>query len=335
MTTRWIDFTELKRQVRIRDVLERYGLLDALREKKPGKLVGPCPIHGGKNGTSFNVDIEKNAFHCFSQCGGGNVLDLVVKLESCSIRDAGEKLADWFGLTFDRPRRAATERSASPAASSTARRESARPARDDAKRASPNPPLDKPLRDLNPDHPYLVERGLTVPTIKTFGLGHCVRGLMRGRIAVPIHDEAGQLVAYAGRAVDSAGPDESRYRLPDGFKKSLVLFNLHRAQEHAEAGLVVVEGFFDCFKVHQAGFANVVALMGSQASDTQIDLLAAATDRLVLMFDGDDAGLHCTRDFWKRVRRRLFLKEVSLEPGQQPDMLDADAIRRLLGLPTS
>jgi len=98
VATRWIDFTALKRQVPIRDVLARYGLLDALREKKAGKLVGACPIHGGKNGTSFNVDTEKNVFHCFSECGGGNILDLVMKLEQCTIREAGEKLADWFGL---------------------------------------------------------------------------------------------------------------------------------------------------------------------------------------------------------------------------------------------
>ena len=102
MATRWIDFAELKHQVSIRDILERYGILEGLREKKPGKLVGACPIHGGKNGTSFNVDTAKNVFHCFSECGGGNVLDLVMKLEDCSIREAGEKLSDWFELHFDR-----------------------------------------------------------------------------------------------------------------------------------------------------------------------------------------------------------------------------------------
>lgn len=56
MATRWIDFAALKRHVLIRDVLERYGLLDTLRETKPGKLVGPCPVHKGTNSTSFHVD---------------------------------------------------------------------------------------------------------------------------------------------------------------------------------------------------------------------------------------------------------------------------------------
>ena len=79
MAGKWIDFTELKRLVPIRVVLDRYGFLAGLSEKKPGKLVGPCPIHGGKGKASFNVDTDKNIFNCFSKCGGGNVLDLVTR----------------------------------------------------------------------------------------------------------------------------------------------------------------------------------------------------------------------------------------------------------------
>ncbi len=266
MATRWIDFTALKREVSIRDVLSRYGLLEGLHERKAGKLVGACPIHGGKNGTSFNVDTEKNVFHCFSQCGGGNILDLVMKIEKCTIREAGEKLADWYGLRFERSRRTSAPEKTPPEEKKPAAAHTSEHV--DAPRA--NAPLERPLKDLNHDHPYLVTRGLTIPTIKTFGIGHCTRGLMRGRIAIPIHDERGDLVAYAGRAVDDELAEKNgKYRLPEGFKKSFVLFNLHRATEDADHGLVVVEGFFDCFKVHQAGVPNVVALMGSTLSDPQ------------------------------------------------------------------
>ena len=327
MATRWIDFAELKRQVSISDVLARYGILDGLREKKPGKLVGACPIHGGKNGTSFNVDTGKNVFHCFSQCGGGNILDLVMKLEDCSIREAGEKLSDWFELRFDRCGSIAkTAKRRRTSGNSAASHNSGR---DDA--SSVNPPLERPLKGLNQDHPYLVERGLTVPTIKDFGIGHCTRGLMRGRIAIPIHDDQCNLVAYAGRAVDSELADANgKYRLPDGFKKSFVLFNLHRAVEHSDRGLIVVEGFFDCFKVHQAGFSNVVALMGSTLTEPQEELLLGSTDRLTLMLDGDEAGRKCLREFYGRLRRRLYLREIHLEVGEQPDSLSEDRIRALL-----
>ena len=329
VATRWIDFTELKRQVSIRDVLARYGFMDGLHEKKPGKLVGPCPIHGGKNGTSFNVDADKNVFHCFSECGGGNVLDLVMKIEGCTIRDAGEKLSDWFGLSYERRKKggptpqSAKHTSPKPAAAvHTSERNSADGA---------NPPLERPLKDLNPDHPYLVQRGLTVPTIKLFGIGYCTRGLMRGRIAIPIHDEHGDLVAYAGRAVDGAlAAEKGKFRFPDGFKKSLVLFNLHRAMQSSDCHLIVVEGFFDCFKVTQAGFPYVVALMGSTLSEPQEQLLLAHSDRLTLFLDGDDAGTKCLREFYARLRRRTYLREVHLEPGEQPDSLTDDRIRQLL-----
>jgi DNA primase len=326
VATRWIDFSALKRQVSIKDVLARYGLLGGLQEKKPGRLVGPCPIHGGKNGTSFNVDLDKNVFHCFSDCGGGNVLDLVMRIDGCSIRDAGEKLADWFELKFERTKRPGNLRP--PSTTGTPAPETTRaPTREHA----PNPPLERPLRDLNPDHAYLRARGLTIPTVKAFEIGYCTRGLMRGRIAIPIHDESGTLLAYAGRAVDEDfAAKAGKYRLPEGFKKSFVLFNLHRAKEHGRDGLIVVEGFFDCLRLHQSGHDNVVALMGSTVSEAQERLLLAHSDRLALMFDGDDAGTKCLRECYARLRRRTYLREIHLEPGEQPDQLSEDRLRELL-----
>jgi DNA primase len=176
----------------------------------------------------------------------------------------------------------------------------------------------------------LWQRGLTVPTVKTFGIGFCSRGILRGRIAIPIH-ERGELVAYAGRAIDDElATKEGKYKLPTGFKKSHVLHNLNRATEHAHKGLIVVEGFFDAMKVHQAGFPNVVALIGSTVSEQQEKLLRESTDRLTLMFDGDDAGAKCLREFYAKLRRTMFLKEVHLEDGEQPDSLTEDRIRELL-----
>jgi DNA primase len=330
VATRWIDFSALKRQVSIKDVLARYGMLNGLQEKKPGRLVGPCPIHGGKNGTSFNVDLDKNVFHCFSQCGGGNVLDLVMKLERTdSIRTAGEKLADWFGLKFERTRRAVGAKTPPTDAAAPAPTPSPPVSTDNG--VPSNPPLERPLRDLNPDHPYLVARGLTIPTIREFGIGYCTRGLMRGRIAIPIHDEDGRLVAYAGRAVEQTLAEKAgKYRLPDGFKKSLVLFNLHRVIAQGSRVGIVVEGFVDVFKVHQAGFPNVLGLMGSTLSEAQQQLLLAHFDRLALMFDGDEAGTKCIREFYARLRRRTYLREINLEAGEQPDSLSDDRIRELL-----
>ncbi len=327
----WVDLRALKARVSIRDVLDRYGVLTELRETRPGKLSGPCPIHGGTGKTSFNVDVEKNAFNCFSCCGGGNVLDLVMKLEDCNVREAGVRICEWFNLDFSQ------ENDRSPAG----RRNSARVSeknvvRSDtsaAKRASSDPltnsPLARPLSNLKPEHEYIQGRGVAVATARQFGLGFCSRGLMRGRIAIPITDATDQLVAYAGRAVtEELAREKGKYRFPTNFHKSHVLYNLTRVKRTDT--LVVVEGFFDVLALYQSHVENVVALMGSTLSEQQAELLVNYANNLLLMFDGDDAGRECERECYRKLRTRLYLKSVHLNDGEQPDALSADRIRELL-----
>lgn len=333
MATRWIDFTELKRAVHgrggIREVLRRYGFLEHLTESGTGKLVGPCPIHGSSDRTSkaFHVDCHRDLWHCFSQCktdrgkAGGGVLELVMLIDNCTLRQAGEKLSGWFNLTFERETgNARWAETAVAVATHTSRSD-----------PGMNPPLERPLKNLNNDHPYLFERGLTAPTIGHFGVGHCTRGLMRGRIAIPIHDHQGVLIAYAGRAIsEEMARETGKYRLPANFAKSHVVWNLNRAKEHAGKGLIVVEGFFDAMKVHQAGFRNVVALMGCSLSAEQEELLVGYADRLAVMVDGDEAGKACKKDIWRRLIRQLYIRDIRLENDEQPDSLTADRIRALL-----
>jgi DNA primase len=114
-----------------------------------------------------------------------------------------------------------------------------------------NPPLKVALKSLDPNHAYLQERGFAPETIAAFGVGMCTgKGIMASRIAIPIHNEPGELVAYAGRWPGELPEGEGKYKLPMGFHKSLVVYNLHRAREHAkDAGLIVVEGFFDAMRL--------------------------------------------------------------------------------------
>lgn len=199
-----------------------------------------------------------------------------------------------------------------------------------------NRPLTFELRSLDPTHPYLAERGLTENTVRAFGLGFCSKGLLTGRIAIPIRDHLGQLVAYAGRAVDQVLADEDgKYKLPPDFKKSLVLYNLHRVADLARpCGLVVVEGFFSVFHLHQAGIPQVVALMGSSLSDEQEQLLLAAvggaSGRVSLMLDRDEAGRTATRELAQRLVTQTHVRIVPYEC-KQPDAIPPDELRRLFG----
>lgn len=125
-----------------------------------------------------------------------------------------------------------------------------------------NPPLTFTLRGVDAAHAYLAARAVDQRTAARFGVGfYGGPGIMSGRVVIPIHDEHGRLVAYAGRSVDGGQP---RYRFPAGFGKSQVLFNFHRAAARAEDKVIVVEGFLDYLRVSGTGFENVVALLGTE-----------------------------------------------------------------------
>ncbi len=152
-----------------------------------------------------------------------------------------------------------------------------------------------------------------------------------GRYVIPLHDEQGRLVGYAGRSLDDSEP---KYLFPSrdkGFYKSRLVFNLHRVLKRigADDPVIVVEGFFDCMKVEQAGFP-ALGLLGSSLSAEQEELIASHFNRVVLMFDGDDAGRSAAADALTRLSQRLFVRVVSLGDGVQPDQLDSEELRRIL-----
>ena len=200
----------------------------------------------------------------------------------------------------------------------------------------PNKPLKFRLDKLERNHPYLAERGLTPETIIDFGVGYCAKGMMAERIAIPIHNPDGGVVAYAGRFPGEPGEDTPKYKLPQGFRKSLELFNIDRAiKESAEKPLVIVEGFFGCMKLHQHGCRKAVALMGSSMSDAQEELVRKHTDRrsrVIIMLDEDEAGRTGREDIAVRLAKFAFVKiHIFEKPDTQPESLTADEVQQLFG----
>jgi DNA primase len=192
--------------------------------------------------------------------------------------------------------------------------------------AGGNEPLSFALSHIDSSHPYLAGRGIASETARHFGIGYNRgKGSTGGRVVIPIHDESGFLIAYAGRSVDETDP---KYRFPPRFRKSLVLFNLHRAAAHGES-VVVVEGFFDCFKVNQAGLPGVVALMGCSMSLRQEELLCEHFREVILLLDGDTPGRSAAAAIAQRLVRKVSTRLVEVPTGSQPDQLGADQIRCL------
>jgi DNA primase len=312
MSQDWVEFAAVKAAVSLEMVFRLYRV-DGLRSTRPGQLRGCCPMHRAGGDDAFHANLTKNAFQCFYCQAGGNVLDFVAAMEKCSIRQAAlwlqrrfdvRGVPDWNGAGIEK-------RKLVP------------------KKVEVNLPLRFRLQGVNPCHPYLGQRGITSATARYFGAGlFAGPGLMRGRIVIPIQDELGRTVAYAGRSLDGQAP---RYKLPAGFRKSAVLFNLHRAAASGCDDAVVVEGFFDCMKVHQAGFASVVALMGTTLSAQQAMLLRARFGGLVLLLDGDAAGQRGANAIAAQLRDAGHVEVLELPAGAQPDQLSSREIRQLLG----
>ena len=95
--------------------------------------------------------------------------------------------------------------------------------------------------------------------------------------------------------------------------------------------MIVVEGFFDCIKVHQAGLPNVVALMGSSLSENQEQCLCQFK-RVILFLDGDEPGRIATQSIAARLMSQTFVKVVHLANGKQPDQLSSDEIKTTLSI---
>lgn len=337
----FVDFKAIKAAITMEQVLEHYGLLDKFK-RGSDSLSGPCPIHKGSNPTQFRVSISKNIWNCFSDCKhGGNVLDFIARMDNVSIHAAALKAIEWFSLDPEavsgKNGRNEDHSDVSPEsdAPSPPKRALENPTATDEKGA-PNKPLKFRLDKLAQDHPYLAERGLTLQTIQDFDAGYCAKGMMAGRIAIPIRDAAGFIVAYAGRYPGEPAENAPKYKLPQGFRKSLELFNIDRAiKEPAEQPLVIVEGFFDCMKLHQHGCRKVVALMGSTMSGAQEELIRRHTDsnsQVIVILDEDEAGRAGREDIAVRLAKFVFVKVHTFdEEEQQPENMSAEEVKQLLG----
>ncbi len=298
--------------------LANYGI--HLHRLYDAYLRGRCPLpsHTSKGSReSFIVNTRKNAWACHSaSCVaarggrlGGNVLDFVAAMEGCAIREAALKLQDGHLVTAIASEPVTYQHEADRGGWGTG-----------------GAPLPFALRRIDCSHAYLTERGVNPEVARHFGLGYNRgKGSMAGRIVIPIHDENGLLVAYAGRSIDQTEP---RYRFPARFRKSLVLFNLHRAAA-AGKSVIVVEGFFDCLRVHEAGLPGVVALMGCSLSIRQEELLCERFQEVTLFLDGDNAGRTAGPAIAQRLVSKVSTRLIETPAGRQPDQLGADQIRCL------
>ena len=303
----WLNFQSIKQKVSLESMLRHYCV--NLRRSGKDQHRGRCPIHRGEGREAFHANLVRNVFHCFACGAGGTVLDFVAAMEHCSLYDAAQKLQAMAGSSGQ----------VTPTANN---KELV------TKRRRVTLPLNFTLTGIDCSHPYLARRGITEKTAVDFGVGfYAGPGLMHGRLVISIHNADGELIAYCGRSVDQTQP---RYRLPSGFAKSEILFNMHRAAAGMDNSVVVVEGFFDCMKVHQAGIRSVVGLMGSALYAPQRQALLERFRHVILMLDGDPTGRKASVVISQQLRQHCHVRVVWLPDGVQPDQLQAADIESVL-----
>lgn len=342
MKKNWINTKELREQLDFANVLESYGV--ELRVKKGNQHQGFCPLpdHGGsgeRKSPSFSADLDKGIFQCFGCGGKGNIIDFAILMAGDSKDDKQafrrasvmlkEKFAEGESHELIPPQEESKKKPLTKEAS-------------DSTTKIINPVLTFSLKNLNPEHPYLSERGFDREVSSHFESGYCSKGMMKNRIAFPLHNPKGELVGYAGRIIDESTIDANtpKYRFPgtrevDGktheFRKNDLLYNYHRLNVPVKH-LVIVEGFFHVWRLHQAGIP-AVSVMGNNISERQIELILSLSRKkgyLWLIPDPDKAGERMIQDSTTELAKARYTRILGLPEGKDVADFSVKELRALL-----
>ncbi len=332
--------TELRMKCDIESTISMYVPL-----KRRGKnLVGLCPFHNEKT-PSFTVYPDSQSFYCFGCGAGGEVISFIRKAENLDFSEAVRYLCDKAGMLMPadgydnsmaekRKRMYEINKEAARFFNSCLFSEEGKEGLD-----------------------YFKSRGMKKSTITRFGLGFApnkwdsllkhmrekgysweelyeanlanksekdgrVRfyDAFRNRVMVPIIDVRGNVVAFGGRVLDDSKPKYINSSDTLVYKKSLGVFGLNFAKNSGEKTLILVEGYMDAISLHQAGFTNVIACLGTAFTGEMAHLLSRYADEILLCYDNDEAGQKATsRALGVLGSIGMKVRVVHLSGGKDPD----------------
>ena len=311
--------------------------------KRAGRLLkGLCPFHGEKT-ASFTVYPETASFYCFGCGAGGDVITFIKRIENLDYLDAVKFLADRAGMTVPESAHVNDAESKLRVRVLEANRAAARFFHEQLYSPAGAEAL-----------AYYKKRGYTDKTIRHFGLGYapneffslanelrkqgfredeliaaflCKRGqkggvydVFRNRVMVPIIDIRGNVIAFGGRVLDDSKPKYVNTSDTPAFKKSRNLFALNFAKATGAKELILCEGYMDVIAMHQAGFENAVAALGTSFTEEHANLLARYTENVTMIFDSDEAGKKATRRAIDILRPTgVGIRVVNIPDGKDPD----------------
>lgn len=338
---------ELQERVDIEEVISSHITL-----RRRGKtLVGLCPFHNEKT-PSLTVYPDTNSFYCFGCGAGGDVISFIRRIDNLDYVEAVKTVAQMAGMSMPedgyddtlakrRMRLLAANREAARFFNACLMDEKNRPALD-----------------------YFLRRALTTATIRHFGLGYAPdswhaltehlrsKGFtyeemvlanlvrrsdkngkanyydnFRNRVMFPIIDLRGNVIAFGGRVMDDSKPKYINTSDTPVYKKSNGVFALNFAKNANENKLLLVEGYMDVIALHQAGFTNAIACLGTAFTSEQANLLSRYAEEIIICYDNDGAGREATQRALNVLGKTgLKLRVVTMSGGK-----DADEIIRTHG----
>jgi DNA primase len=333
----------------IESLLERVDIVDVVNARvslKPvgrGEHKGLCPFHDEKT-PSFTVSSAKQFYHCFGCGAHGTAIGFLMAHDGLEFPAAIEELAQIAGLEVPREAGHIT----------VERHERIYAALSAAQRW-----FRQQLGQSEPARRYLKSRGFDKATVDEFGIGYAPdawqalidalgrerftseelekAGLIsrgenrpvdkfRDRVMFPIHDRRGRVIAFGGRSLSERGPKYMNSPETPLFHKGRELYRLYQVRRRGlPERILVVEGYMDAAALHQFGFEDAVATLGTSVTREHLELLFKATPVVVFCFDGDAAGRKAA---WKGLETALPLLQANREirffflpDGEDPDSL--------------
>ena len=314
--------------------------------KRRGKnLVGLCPFHNEKT-PSFTVYPETASYYCFGCGAGGEVINFIRNIENLDFTEAVKLLADRAGLKLPEYQNYDDSVAKLLRRIYEANREAARFYHETLF-------TDKGKKQLD----YLLGRGVSPKMIKHFGLGaapddwhsleehlkskgfkweelvaaNLVRNsekngkryyydAFRAKVMYPVIDVRGNVVAFGGRVLDDSKPKYINTSDTLVYKKSNELFALNFAKNGNNRKLILCEGYMDVIALHQAGYENAVAGLGTALTPEQVSLISRYADEVALCYDSDEAGQKAVRAAMTLFSKTgVKVKVIRLEGGKDPD----------------
>ena len=331
---------EVRSKNDIVDVVSQYVRLT----KKGNSYFGLCPFHNEKT-PSFSVTPGKQMYYCFGCGAGGNVFNFIMEYENYTFGEALKHLADRAGVDLPKIEysREVRQKAQEKAELLEINKQAAQYFYYQLRTEKGQTGLD-----------YLKNRGLSEETMRKFGLGYSDRaggGLYRylkakgypddrlresglfnvderhgmydkfwNRVIFPIMDVNNRVIGFGGRVMGDAKPKYLNSPETKIFDKSRNLYGLNIARTTRKKYLILCEGYMDVISMHQAGFTNAVASLGTALTSGHASLLKRYTQEVLLLYDSDEAGIRAALRGIPILREAgVNSRVVSLKPYKDPD----------------